>query len=256
MKALFINSSHRANGNTAIALASLERAMLETGDAAIATIRLAEKDLKTCRGCRLCFDEGEESCPLKDDLLAIRRRIAEAEVLVLGSPVYVEDVNGVMKNWIDRMAFTCHRPAFFGKSAYVLSTSGGGASRHALATMDRALRTWGFAIVGGSTFVAGAKIEPSEFDAKYGARMAAVAGKLRAALEAREGPSFLALMTFAIQKMYYLKENATESYDFRYWKGKGWLEKERAYYDSRPASGLKAAAARIAGRLVARIFLR
>jgi multimeric flavodoxin WrbA len=33
-----------------------------------------------------------------------------AEAYVFASPVYVEDINGVMKNWIDRMAFNSHRP--------------------------------------------------------------------------------------------------------------------------------------------------
>jgi hypothetical protein len=61
----------------------------------VASLDLAEMDIRTCRGCRICFDKGEESCPLKDDLLAIRRRIEAAELLVLGSPVYVEDGNGV-----------------------------------------------------------------------------------------------------------------------------------------------------------------
>jgi multimeric flavodoxin WrbA len=35
---------------------------------------------------------------------------------VFASPIYVEDVNGAMKNFIDRMAYNCHRPRFFGRS--------------------------------------------------------------------------------------------------------------------------------------------
>lgn len=30
-------------------------------------VRLSEYNLGTCKGCRICFDKGEEYCPYKDD---------------------------------------------------------------------------------------------------------------------------------------------------------------------------------------------
>ncbi len=30
-------------------------------------VRLSDYNLGTCKGCRVCFDKGEEFCPYKDD---------------------------------------------------------------------------------------------------------------------------------------------------------------------------------------------
>jgi multimeric flavodoxin WrbA len=48
-----------------------------------------------------------------------------------------------MKNWIDRMAFNNHRPAFAGKSAVIVTTSGMGSTSHTQKTMQYALMAWG-----------------------------------------------------------------------------------------------------------------
>ena len=36
------------------------------------TVYLGQQDINPCRGCRVCFDQGEEICPLKDDLISER----------------------------------------------------------------------------------------------------------------------------------------------------------------------------------------
>lgn len=60
---------------------------------------MAYSDIQFCRGCRIYFDKGEELCPIKNGLLNIRDKINSADGIILASPVYVEDINGIMKNW-------------------------------------------------------------------------------------------------------------------------------------------------------------
>ena len=47
-----------------------------------------------------------------------------ADGIIFASPVYVNDVSGIAKTWIDRLAYVCHRPAFAGKCAYLIATVG------------------------------------------------------------------------------------------------------------------------------------
>lgn len=70
-----------------------------------------------------------------------------ADAIILASPVYVDDVSGITKNWIDRLAHVCHRPEFYGKYAYLLSTTGASSTRHTLRTMNAPMY-WGFTIIG------------------------------------------------------------------------------------------------------------
>jgi multimeric flavodoxin WrbA len=147
MKVMTLISSYRKNGNTERLCSLIEEELQSIAEfqhetLEIERVRLGHTELKTCLGCRVCFDKGEELCPLKDELLLIRKKLDEADGIILASPVYVEDVNGIMKNWIDRMAFNCHRPAFAGKTAVIVSTSGNASTKHALRTMRNALTRW------------------------------------------------------------------------------------------------------------------
>ena len=117
MKILALVGSYRKRGNTARIVAMIAEELQKLATTAdeileVETVYLAHQDIGLCRGCRVCFDQGEELCPLRDDLLAIKTRMEEADGFIIASPVYVHDVNGVVKNWIDRLAFVCHRPEF------------------------------------------------------------------------------------------------------------------------------------------------
>ena len=176
MKFLILTSSFRKKGNTALLVSLLEKS-LQILDGKfqdsieIETINLAYRNIQLCHGCRVCFDKGETLCPYWDDILEIKTIMQTADGIILASPVYVEDVNGVMKSWIDRLAHVCHRPEFGGKYAYLLTTSGTGTSGHALRTMASALRTWGYHIIGQSNFITGASMSEDELKVRFQSRL-------------------------------------------------------------------------------------
>lgn len=157
MRVLAINSSYRKNGNTARMIEMVAAQMQEIlsnkqENFEFEIVHLGHQNIGFCRGCRVCFDVGEQKCPMQDDLLSFHEKMQAADGLILASPVYVNDVNGIMKNWIDRMAFICHRPAFAGKQAFILTTVGLGPTHHAMRTLANALTTWGYTLVGQQGF--------------------------------------------------------------------------------------------------------
>ena len=85
---------------------------------------LHQFDLKLCRGCHLCISHGEEKCPLKDDKDLLIQKIEASDAVILASPNYVMNVSWLMKNFIDRFAYTLHRPKFFNQYFMILITSG------------------------------------------------------------------------------------------------------------------------------------
>lgn len=236
MKALFLVGSGRQDGNTARAMAifreRLERASSEAGVALdVDTVVLGQADISACRGCRACFDHGEDRCPLKDGFQPLKDRILEADALAIGSPVYVEDVSGLVKNLIDRLAFLSHRPALYGKCAWVLTTSGGRSTKRSLRTMTMALTTWGAKVLGGDMLFLGALSRREEIEAKYEAALCRAANGLLEALRTRsaEKPTLLSLVAFRVQQSVWRTMGA-DTLDYRYWEGKGWLKKGCGYY--------------------------
>ena len=261
MKLLLINSSARVGGNTARVMELFEQDLLslarETAlDLEIERIPLARLSLKPCLGCRACFDRGEAACPHHDDLLSLYERMQAADGYIIASPVYVEDVNGTLKTMIDRMAFLCHRPALYGKSALLFTTSGIGSSRHALTTMEKAFGTWGIKTAATARYNLGALTEREEVAARYGKQIDHTARLLlKRMCQSPFRPSLYSLIAFTVQQALWSRPSVDhDTLDYRYWSESGWLERGRRYYDPALARSIKARVARGLGKIIALFF--
>jgi multimeric flavodoxin WrbA len=261
MKLLVLMSSLRKKGNTDQVVDILREnlykiAAINKDTIEIETLKMGDLQIAPCRGCRICFDRGEEFCPLRDDMTEIKNKIKTADGIIVASPVYVDDINGVMKNWIDRLAHVCHRPEFAGKSAYLLVTVGSTRTGHALRTLDTALRTWGFYIIGKAGFKTHAKTERNKIEALYGQRLNGIANRVFLSVKRQDykKPSFVSLMIFKIQQIGWSRENPS-TIDYQYWQKQGWLDHHCEFFIQHEASLLKANAARLVGSIVAKFML-
>lgn len=252
MKILACIGSNRTRGNTARIVQMIEarmQALAAEHDTSLEfeTLFLGDLDIRTCRGCRACFDHGEDACPLKDDVPLIRAKMDAADGLLLASPVYVDDVSGLVKNWMDRLAYLCHRPAMGGKCAYPLATVGAGAVGHTLRTMNAALLTWGYHLVGQAGFKMGA-LAAAEQLPRYQPTAREVADKLFRAVVQQQAlnPKFVSLMAFKIQQWAWRRE-PPGSHDYAYWQAQGWLAPGCTFYLTHHANPVKVALARSVG---------
>lgn len=257
MRILACVGSYRKNGNTARLLSLIEQQMRRDAEQSeipfeFETVYLGHHDIRMCRGCRICFDRGEDKCPLKDDLLAIKAKMKEADGVIAATTVYVNDVSGITKNWIDRLAHVCHRPEFADKCAYLLATVGVGPTSHALTTLNMALRTWGFHILGQAGFKTGALMNGDELQSRCQRQAHKIAHTLFHGVHTRQftRPSFLSLMTFRIQQKAWQRE-AGDTVDYRHWKRQGWVDPEQTFYTTQNASWFKVALARLVGAAIA-----
>ena len=256
MKVLMISGSNRRNGNTHRILELLANELsagpLKGQTIEVETLELGRQQIKTCTGCRACFDQGEARCPLKDDLLPSLARIQAADLLVVASPVYVSDVSGLLKNWIDRLAFLCHRPALGGKPVYLIATTGSSPARSTIRTMQGAFITWGARLRGSSSFVMGALMPQETVQQRYGAQVRKASSAIRRELAALPQcrPNLVELMVFKIQARVW-KKSAPDSLDYRYWQENGWLEPGASYYVPHQSGIFASLLAKLIGPLVA-----
>jgi multimeric flavodoxin WrbA len=207
----------------------------------------------------VCFDRGEDKCPLDDDVLSVRDKIVAADGLVLASPVYVNDVSGTMKTLVDRLAFVCHRPVFMGTPALILATTAGSPTKHTLRTMQSAHISWGGAIIASAGFVTGALSSTEEIRRKYGKRLESLARTVVETITEKhwKSPSFISLVVFTIQQKSwkrYAAQETKESTDAKYWRERGWFDSSSTYYFDHHAPWPRVAFARLVGSALARIF--
>ena len=104
MKVLMINGSPRVGGNTAIALKEMEKAFVKNG-IEVETMQIGSKAIRGCIACGSCNKTGR--CVFDDDVNAAAAIFAEADGLVIASPVYYASANGTLITFLDRLFMSC-----------------------------------------------------------------------------------------------------------------------------------------------------
>ncbi|WP_455717635.1 flavodoxin family protein [Anaerosporobacter sp.] len=239
MNIVKVNGSPRIRGNTKRILNLCENSMeeiLSNSSNKYETIDIYEWDLEWCKGCRVCLDLSELQCPRKDRLAVIKENLQQADGMIIGSPVYVEDVSGGMKNFLDRMSFNCHRPFLNGKPVYIYTSSASRSSKHALKTMKRAIISWGGNIVATDKFSMGKLMKQQEVEEKFSEIIRKRMQSMTKQIE-RNKVTLYGLIAFGIQKRYWGKKKGTADYD--YWNSMGWLMPDCIYYNDVKISIIK-----------------
>ncbi len=103
MKILAINGSPRMYGRTHTLINCVTQEAEKNGHE-IEYVHLQGIDFKGCYDCDYCRGEGNK-CHCQDDLNPIIERIIEADILIMGSPVYLGGLTGVFKSFLDRWCY-------------------------------------------------------------------------------------------------------------------------------------------------------
>ncbi|MDH5482046.1 MAG: flavodoxin family protein [Candidatus Bathyarchaeota archaeon] len=102
VKLLGIVGSPRKGGNTEIIMKEALKAGEQEG-AETELIHLVDFSLKPCNGCRTCFET--KNCVIEDDVEKIFEKMAGADGIIVGSPVYFYNTNAQTKTFIDRVGY-------------------------------------------------------------------------------------------------------------------------------------------------------
>ena len=107
-KIIIIDGGPRKIFNTASMLQKFaEGARSVSEEIEVKTVRLYGLEYKCCMSGMACKIKGKASnvCRFKDALTPVLDDIAQADGLVLGSPIYFGDVTGQMRTFLERLAF-------------------------------------------------------------------------------------------------------------------------------------------------------
>ena len=103
MKAIAICGSPREGGNTEYYLKTILSELEQKG---IGTefIPMLDKTVKPCRGCYGCLQH--KKCVQDDDFEAIFQKMEQADIIVIGSPVYVGKPTSLLQALLERVTFS------------------------------------------------------------------------------------------------------------------------------------------------------
>ena len=193
-------------------------------------VRLIEYNVGTCKGCRICFDKGEEYCPFKDDRDKLIAKINDSDGVIFASPNYSFQVSALMKVFLDRLAFNFHRPCFFGKTFTSIVVQGIGKGEDIVKYLDFVGKGLGFNVVKGCCLKS---LEPMTENAreKFDRSLEIQSKKFYKQLIKKEYPvpSLWWLMVFRMGRTSMHKMLDESWRDYTYYRDKGWFESDYFY---------------------------
>ncbi len=233
MKILAIIGSPRINGNTYKAVQYIEKELRSKNNGIeVEYIQLSNINLQLCKGCYVCIEKGEERCPLRDDRGMLEIKIKQARAVIFASPVYTYNVSWIMKNFLDRFAYRCHRPDFYQKKAMVVVSTGAVGLGFVSGLLSFTLGTMGFITCAkaGITFAPPHEKDEDKLEKEMNKLKKKTEVFYKRLIDARPvKPSFIKLLAFKKQREGFSKAPQNLA-DYKFWKEKGWLDKAADYY--------------------------
>lgn len=109
IKVLLVNGSPRPNHNTGKALKAAMQGAIDAGAEAELLNLYTVKNVKGCYSCFQCqrkgFDKTDPVCCIKDELWPWLDKARQADVVILGSPVYCGYPTGMIRAFAERFLF-------------------------------------------------------------------------------------------------------------------------------------------------------
>jgi multimeric flavodoxin WrbA len=146
-KVLILKGSPRPNGNSSFLADQVLAGAMNAG-AAVESFALHDMDIRPCEACNECL-AANGVCVQSDDMQILYPKIAQADALVVASPVYWYSISAQLKLVIDRWyAFEAQRDEVWpGKQAgIIMSYNAGG--HDAIQLLETIFRYLGMNTVG------------------------------------------------------------------------------------------------------------
>lgn len=103
-KIIIISGSPKKNGNTATLVKWFEEGArsAKTGIEIINAASLKSR-IKGCAACRACQKRREYGCVMDDEVAGVLKKMAEADIIVMATPLYFFSMSAQLKTIFDRM---------------------------------------------------------------------------------------------------------------------------------------------------------
>ena len=124
MNILVLNGSPHPQGNTKAMIDAFVKGAVENGND-ITVFDVCKKQIAGCRDCEYCHTKGNGACVQKDDMQELYDLIADAEMLVIASPIYYFGYSAQLQAAIHR-TYAIGIPEKLKKAALLLSSGSDG----------------------------------------------------------------------------------------------------------------------------------
>ncbi|MBQ1495871.1 MAG: NAD(P)H-dependent oxidoreductase [Bacilli bacterium] len=219
-------------GNTR-AITDLFLKEFEDGNNSFDEIVLPNDFNKICFGCANCILKGEDKCPHYNEVNPLIKKIENADLIIMATPVFVGSCSSGLKTLLDHLAYMwlVHRPkeSMFNKVGLIITTAGGSYVKQTVKLLKTNFSFLGVPRVynyGITTMKMGGNYSDYKDKDKIKKRIHKKANKVKKAL-INNKVGFKTKFLYNLFKM--TQKNGWNKIDVDYWKEKGWLDGKRPY---------------------------
>lgn len=101
MNIVILNGSPRTDGNTKLLIDAFVEGASQHNHTEI--INVNDYQIHPCMACNCCFQDEQHRCCQSDGMDAIYQKLADADVLMIASPMYFYSISAQLKSIIDRL---------------------------------------------------------------------------------------------------------------------------------------------------------
>lgn len=186
-----------------------------------------------CLGCANCILHGEDKCPHYKEVNPLIKKIEEADLIIIGTPVFVGSCTGGLKAFLDHMAYMwlVHRPSasMFNKVGLIVTSAGGSGVKQTVKLIKNNMFYWGIPQIynyGVTTMKMGGNYSEYKDKEKIINQVHKKAIQVKKALNNRR-VGFKTKFFFKLFGM--TQKDGWNKTDSDYWKEQGWLNGKRPY---------------------------
>ncbi len=186
-----------------------------------------------CYGCANCILKGEDKCPHYNKINPLIKKLDEADLIILATPVFVGSCTSGMKLFLDHLAYMwlVHRPkaSMFNKVGLILTTAGGSGVKATTKLLKSNLFYLGVPQIfnyGITTMKMGGNYCDYKNKELIKNQVNKKANQIKKALQKRK----VGIKTKLFFKLFGMtQKNGWNKVDVDYWKQQGWLDGKKPF---------------------------
>lgn len=126
-KRVLILNFGRKNGHTDLLINDLFKSIdkkIQMYSFETYSINFQNAPIKYCLGCCNCFNYGRCILDEHDKFYEVREKILNSDLIIIGTPIYMNNITGSMKSFLDRLSYWAHTMMARGCPTIIVISSG------------------------------------------------------------------------------------------------------------------------------------
>lgn len=110
--------------------------------------KLKIENVLNCKGCKHCFETGTCILDNSDNFNQVKNKLNISKIIILSTPIYVDNVSGIIKTFFDRLASWSHLMSLSGKLCILVITTQNSGIKEVSDYLYKVMTSLGLIIVG------------------------------------------------------------------------------------------------------------